>query len=97
MTKKKKIGIMTFWESNDNYGQQLQCWALQQVLIQMGCDPFLIRYQWITPKEPFKRMLKLKIKLLIADVLSVTKLDRIGALQKNYMEYIEKKPYSEDF
>ncbi len=42
---KKKIGIVTFWNSNDNYGQQLQCWALQQVLRQMGHTPFLIRYK----------------------------------------------------
>lgn len=82
MSNKKKIGIITFWESNDNYGQQLQCWALQQVLIQMGCAPFLIRYQWTTPKGSFKRIVKLKIKLFLADVLSVTKLDRIDALRK---------------
>lgn len=72
---------MTFWESNDNYGQQLQCWALQQVLILMGHAPFLIRYQWSTPKATFKRTLKLKIKQFLADVMSVTKLDRIGALR----------------
>ncbi len=77
MSHRKKIGIMTFWESNDNYGQQLQCWALQQVLIKMGHDPFLIRYQWTTPKEPFKRKLKLTIKQIIADVMRVTKLNNI--------------------
>lgn len=39
-----RIGIITFWNSNDNYGQQLQCFALQMVLKQLGHDPFLIRY-----------------------------------------------------
>lgn len=39
-----RIGIITFWRSEDNYGQQLQCWALQQVLVEMGHTPFLIRY-----------------------------------------------------
>lgn len=39
-----KIGIMTFWRSNDNYGQLLQCYALQQYLREQGHDPFLIRY-----------------------------------------------------
>jgi hypothetical protein len=39
-----KVGVITFWQSNDNYGQQLQCWALQQALIRLGHDPFLIRY-----------------------------------------------------
>lgn len=39
-----KIGIITLWQSSDNYGQQLQCWALQQELIKLGHDPYLIRY-----------------------------------------------------
>lgn len=39
-----KIGIISFWSSNDNYGQQLQCWALQYVLKNMGHAPFHIKY-----------------------------------------------------
>lgn len=39
-----KIGILTFWQSNDNYGQILQCFALQRQLINMGHKPFLIKY-----------------------------------------------------
>ena len=39
-----KIGIVTFWQTRDNYGQMLQCWALQRKLISWGHDPFLIRY-----------------------------------------------------
>ena len=39
-----KIGIITFWQSNDNYGQALQCFALQKQLISMGHTPFLIKY-----------------------------------------------------
>ena len=39
-----KIGVITFWDSRSNYGQLLQCWALQQVLIGLGHDPYLIRY-----------------------------------------------------
>ncbi len=40
-----KIGIVTLWWSNDNYGQLLQCWALQQKLMEMGHAPFLIRFK----------------------------------------------------
>ena len=40
-----KIGIMTFWWSNDNYGQLLQCYALQKYLRDRGHEPFLIRYE----------------------------------------------------
>lgn len=39
-----KIGIITFWQSNDNYGQVLQCFSLQQQLIKLGHKPFLIKY-----------------------------------------------------
>lgn len=40
-----KIGIMTFWWSEDNYGQLLQCYALQKYLHDLGHDVFLIRYR----------------------------------------------------
>lgn len=39
-----KIGIVTYWQSDDNYGQLLQCWALQRHLKKLGHEPFLIRY-----------------------------------------------------
>lgn len=40
-----RIGIVTFWEAFDNYGQALQCWALQQVLTCLGHEPFVVRYK----------------------------------------------------
>lgn len=39
-----KIGIITFWQTKDNYGQVLQAFALQQILLHHGHSPFLIRY-----------------------------------------------------
>lgn len=39
-----KIGILTYWWSNDNYGQLLQCFALQKYLQDKGHDAFLVRY-----------------------------------------------------
>lgn len=39
-----KIGIVTFWQTRNNYGQMLQCYALQLVLKKLGHNPFLIRY-----------------------------------------------------
>ena len=35
---------MTFWWSEDNYGQLLQCYALQKYLQNAGHDAYLIRY-----------------------------------------------------
>ena len=39
-----KIGVVTFWETQDNYGQVLQGYALQKVLEQLGHEAFIIRY-----------------------------------------------------
>lgn len=39
-----RIAIITFFQSQDNYGQLLQCYALQRVIRQMGHKPYLIRY-----------------------------------------------------
>lgn len=39
----KTVGIVTFWDSEDNYGQVLQCFALNWFLRKNGYDAFLIR------------------------------------------------------
>lgn len=39
-----KIGIITYWKSSDNYGQILQCYALQKYLRERGYDAYLIKY-----------------------------------------------------
>ena len=56
-----KIGVMTFWWSNDNYGQLLQCYALQKYLRDLGHDAFLIQYKPENrkPEKSFKRLLKI--------------------------------------
>lgn len=50
-----KIGIITYWNSSDNYGQQLQCYALQKFLRDQGHDAFLIKY---SPKDVYKSSFK---------------------------------------
>lgn len=49
-----KIGIVCFWNAQDNYGQVLQLLALILYLKKMGHQPFLIRYtpiKAITPRR----------------------------------------------
>lgn len=46
-----KVGIMTFWESKNNYGQALQLFALQTHLRHAGHDPFLIKFNRFTQKN----------------------------------------------
>lgn len=54
-----KIGIMTFWWSEDNYGQQLQCYALQEHLRDLGHEPFLIRYLSTNDYKPTPLFIKI--------------------------------------
>lgn len=63
-----KIGIITFWTSKDNYGQLLQCFALQQYLRKNGHEPFLIRY-----KESPKEEASFKISNLLKYILKFPK------------------------
>ena len=53
-----KIGIMTFWWSQDNYGQLLQCYALQKYLRDAGHDAYLIRYKCEEISPLWKKLLK---------------------------------------
>lgn len=47
-----RIGVLTHSASDDNYGQLLQCYALQQYLKGIGHHPFLIQYEVEnTPKK----------------------------------------------
>lgn len=62
----KKIGIMTFWTSKDNYGQILQAYALQTVLRKMGHEPFLIRYDY-RHDPTFASTIKEKVFHLLKD------------------------------
>lgn len=71
-----KIGILTFWQSQDNYGQILQCWALQKYLREKGHDAFLIRYTHETPKSLLGEQIKKIIKVYPV-------LIKIGKILKN--------------
>lgn len=61
-----KIGIVTFWQTRDNYGQMLQCWALQHQLIAMGHEPYLIRYRH---SEVFEINIRIAIKSFVKNLL----------------------------
>lgn len=39
-----RVAVITFFQSQTNYGQLLQAYALQQVLMQLGHYPYIIRY-----------------------------------------------------
>lgn len=55
----KTIGIVTFWDSNDNYGQLLQNFALTFFLKKMNYEPFLIKSKVIKQRSITKKIKKL--------------------------------------
>lgn len=50
-----KVGIMSYWDTSHNYGQVIQCFALQQFLRGLGHEPFHIKY--VPGNKPLKRKL----------------------------------------
>ena len=89
-----KIGIITFWESTDNYGQVLQAYALQQVLKNMGHNPFQIRYSLQASQldggktSVFKSFLKM---LLVYPLLKSIKRRKVQRENAECKKIIEKK------
>lgn len=78
-----KIGIITYSYSNDNYGQILQCWALQKVIKSLGHSPYLIRYKNFSPPRKSKLSEKvLKILLVYPAVISIINKRKYSRLQR---------------
>lgn len=64
----KKIGIITHWQSLNNYGQILQGFALQCYIKKHGGSPFLIKYD---PKMERSFWHKVKEKITVNNLLSI--------------------------
>lgn len=78
------IGIVTFWTTKDNYGQILQCWALQEFLRKNGHKPFLIRYK---RKSPIKS--KLNLSKLIKIIFHLTKYLKLRKMIQDQNKYFQ--------
>lgn len=86
-----KIGIITFWESNNNYGQILQLYAMQSALQKMEHSPFLIQYHRVRPvvKKPFLQ------RLVDMNVLASVKYHLTGTRRKKALMMDEKRGFKE--
>ena len=96
-----KIGIITFWESTDNYGQVLQAYALQQVLKSMGHEPFQIRYslkaslsQSFHKTSLVKKILKV---LLVYQALKTLRIEKNKEADEACLVMIEKRNFARQF
>lgn len=57
-----KIGIVTHWKDNDNYGAALQSYALQRYLRNLGHEAYVIRYYQCADKLSLKEKLIFVLK-----------------------------------
>lgn len=105
-----KIGILTFWWSEDNYGQLMQCYALQKYLRDAGHEAFLIRYRWekdvkdsftnrlLKATNPQKIINHIKYKLYKRTVNKEYSLNnrKFSDFRSKYINYTDKIYYSYD-
>lgn len=82
---------MTFWWSNDNYGQLLQCYALQQFLKNNGHNPYLIRYH--VQKKKFIHYLQkaFNIKFLYKWLINRSKVKTEQKIHDRHFDDFRKK------
>lgn len=97
-----KIGIVTYWNSTDNYGQIMQGLALQRYLRSLGHDPFIIRFhEEIPPTSIREKISKLsplylwqyiKYRKAINNALAFNQKHprRFKEFKKNNIKYSEK-------
>lgn len=70
-----KIGILTYWNTKDNYGQLLQCYAMQKFFEKMGHDAFLVKCDF-EAKLPitFEMLLEKVIRVLLNPIFYIKKI-----------------------
>lgn len=91
-----KIGIVTFWWSYNNYGQLLQCYALQTFLKRLGFDAFLIRYDPKLDKKEvdFPKSIETRMKHCSMKIHNMAR--RFGSFRRNYISSTKKRYSYED-
>ena len=75
-----KVGVVTFWYDDSNYGQILQCWALQSILARLGYEPFVIRF--------IPQNYQSKTKRIIKKFFPVNKIKDLKNLPKHFIKKI---------
>lgn len=98
-----KIGIITFWDSQDNYGQIMQCYALSTYLEKTGHNTVIIRYKPYQKESRLARLKKLnpthvfayykyrKEQTSLQQVIGVTR--DFDGFRNKYLKYTDKIYY----
>lgn len=91
-----KIGIVTHWMAEDNYGGMLQSYALQRYLRNQGHDAFLIRF-FINNSS--NKSITVRIKTLLKELLIYFNLfpnaQEIKKERFNYKEWIKLRNFDD--
>ena len=85
-----RIGIMTLWKTEFNYGAILQCYALQEYLRKKGHEPYLIRYSNKKTKRSLRRFSVSKAINLIRDYYRGFKKRKIMDFSREFELFREK-------
>lgn len=89
MNNKKRVGVMTFWESKNNYGQILQLFAMQQVIKKLGFEVFAIRYERRVVVKGFLnncfKSLKLFVNKMRTNSFYADKIRQFSKFKSNYI------------
>ncbi len=101
MTRKKKVGIITFHASH-NYGSMLQAYALQQTVLNMGYDCEIINFRTKLQRKSYQLPLiygtlkgRIKRTFLYAPyLLSLNKQYRLFELFLNKKYHLSSKEYT---
>lgn len=96
----KKIGVVTYWNSEENYGQILQIFALQYCLRQKDCYPFLIKHSLTVTDTKSESFLKRLIKLFSSypklrdsikrRLFGIKKKEQISITDRHFKEFKDK-------
>lgn len=77
---------MTFWSSNENYGQLLQLFSTTQVLTKLGFDPYVIQYDGVSDKTLNRFIIKRFMSLFLHPSKIVNK---VRAIRNSPSKYIQ--------
>lgn len=85
-----KIGIMTLWATQHNYGAVLQCYALQEYLRKKGHSPYLIRYKAVKRKISVSKISAAKILTYLKRIMTELRKKNIKDEPRYFSEFIDR-------
>lgn len=85
-----RIGVITFSQSKENYGQLLQCYAMQRYLQSLGHSPFLIQYDFIIKRSNAKFRISSLFKYICNLPMYVSYVISLKRQEKEDKKYVRK-------